>query len=110
MIATASWPEKDEKSSSDCEHAREDIICAERLADRQAGGDSEGERIADNERDLRERKSERAPTDKQHCRMEPRLLAELRDATDDEKKSDSADSYGLKTKDSSAEKNNNKIE
>jgi len=34
----------------------------------------------------------------------------LRDASDDEKKRDSAYSYGLKTKDSGAEKNNNKIE
>jgi hypothetical protein len=34
----------------------------------------------------------------------------LRGVSDDEKKSDSANSYGLKTKDSSAEKNDKKIE
>jgi hypothetical protein len=42
--------------------------------------------------------------------MEPRLLAGLRDASDDEKKSNSTNSYGLKTKDRSPENNGKKTE
>jgi hypothetical protein len=42
--------------------------------------------------------------------MEPRLLAESRDASDNQKEGDSANSYGLKTKNRSAEKNDEKTE
>jgi len=42
--------------------------------------------------------------------MQPRVLVELRRARHDEKKNDSADNYGLKTKDCGADKNSEKTE
>src|SRR5207253_5012587 len=64
----------------------DDIICAKCLADGEVGGGSQNKRIADDEGDLRHRKSERAPTNQPRGGIEPGLLAGLYGACHNEKK------------------------
>src|SRR5215831_11677173 len=101
-IAPAIGPEKDDKPSSDCEHSSDDIICAECRAYGHRGRGSKDERIADNEGELRERKSEGAPTNQLGAAMDPRLLPGFHTTCHTDKKSDSPDSDCLETKDRSA--------
>src|SRR5262249_31408517 len=72
--ARSPQPEKDQKPSSGCELSSENIVCTERLTDRQVGRESEHHRIADNGSELRERQSKRTPGNQSRGTMAPRLL------------------------------------